>query len=232
MFSTPSRRRRGTISTSVLALLAAPLALVAPASANPGGTSEVFINEFHYDNGGTDSGEFVEVANPAGADLTGWSVVLYNGNGGASYDTDALSGTDTIQTVTYSGTVQNGSPDAVALADAGGNLVQYLSYEGAFAASNGPAAGQTSTDIGIFEAGTEAAGMSLQLTGSGTTAGDFQWTGPADDSPGAVNTGQTFTGGGDEEPPPAADEATIAEIQGTGARQPARGPDGDDAAAS
>ena len=90
MFSTPSRRRRGTISASVLALLAAPLALVTAAAANPGATSDVFINEFHYDNGGTDSGEFVEVANPAGADMTGWSVVLYNGNGGASYDTDAL----------------------------------------------------------------------------------------------------------------------------------------------
>ncbi len=40
----------------------------------------VFINEFHYDNAGTDSGEFVEIAGAAGTDLTGWKVVLYNGN--------------------------------------------------------------------------------------------------------------------------------------------------------
>ena len=38
-----------------------------------------FINEIHYDNVGTDSGEAIEVAGPAGTDLTGWSLVLYNG---------------------------------------------------------------------------------------------------------------------------------------------------------
>src|SRR5690606_35449458 len=31
----------------------------------------VFINEIHYDNTGTDAGEFVEVAGPAGTDLAG-----------------------------------------------------------------------------------------------------------------------------------------------------------------
>src|SRR5687768_8667852 len=54
----------------------------------------VFINEIHYDNTGTDAGEFVEVAGPAGTDLTGYSIVLYNGASPfGSYDTDALSGT-------------------------------------------------------------------------------------------------------------------------------------------
>src|SRR5688500_1703162 len=52
----------------------------------------VFINEIHYDNTGTDAGEAIEVAGPAGTNLTGWSIVLYNGAGGASYDTKALSG--------------------------------------------------------------------------------------------------------------------------------------------
>ena len=63
---------------------------------NPGRASAqtaVFINELHYDNSGTDADEGVEVAGPAGTDLTGWSVALYNGNGGAVYDTIALSGT-------------------------------------------------------------------------------------------------------------------------------------------
>jgi len=54
--------------------------------------TSIFINEIHYDNTGTDAGEAIEVAGPAGTDLTGWSIVLYNGSGGASYDTDALSG--------------------------------------------------------------------------------------------------------------------------------------------
>ena len=42
-----------------------------------GGTP--FINEFHYDNSGTDAGEAIEIAGPAGTNLTGWTLVLYNG---------------------------------------------------------------------------------------------------------------------------------------------------------
>jgi hypothetical protein len=48
-------------------------------------TSVVFINEIHYDNAGTDVGEGVEIAGTAGTDLTGWSIIPYNGNGGVSY---------------------------------------------------------------------------------------------------------------------------------------------------
>src|SRR5688572_32326239 len=33
----------------------------------------VFINEVHYDNTGTDTGEFLEIAGPGGTDLTGRS---------------------------------------------------------------------------------------------------------------------------------------------------------------
>src|SRR5688572_6432940 len=54
---------------------------------------EVRFSEFHYDNTGTDVGEAIEVSGPAGTDLTGWSIVLYNGSNGAVYDTDPLSGT-------------------------------------------------------------------------------------------------------------------------------------------
>src|SRR5262245_8983842 len=39
----------------------------------------VFINEIHYDNVGTDTGEFIEIAGPAGTDLAGWRLVRYNG---------------------------------------------------------------------------------------------------------------------------------------------------------
>ena len=55
-------------------------------------TAQVRISEIHYDNAGIDAGEAIEISAPAGTDLTGWSVVLYNGNDGAIYDTDALSG--------------------------------------------------------------------------------------------------------------------------------------------
>ncbi|GAA1479198.1 ExeM/NucH family extracellular endonuclease [Nocardioides aestuarii] len=191
--------RRAAGASVVVSLLAGGLSAlaVAPASAVPGPDSTVFINEIHYDNASTDVGEFVEVAGPAGTDLTGWSIVLYNGNGGAPYATTALSGSIPSQAGGY-GTVsvdaagiQNGAPDAVALVNSS-TLVQFLSYEGTFAGVGGAADGQTSTDIGVAEAGTEAVGQSLQLTGTGTTYGDFTWTGPTAQSPAAANTGQTF----------------------------------------
>lgn len=177
-----------------------------PGSLNAGQTYAVvscdataFINEFHYDNAGSDVGEFVEIAGPAGTDLTGWSVVLYNGNGGGSYGTIDLSAETIDDEGTGSGAVsvaragiQNGSPDGLALVDNTGAVIQFLSYEGSFTAADGPAAGLSSTDIGTSEPGTTAIGDSLQLTGTGTTAGDFAWTGPAAESPGSLNVGQTY----------------------------------------
>jgi len=99
----------------------------APAPArfdNP--TTTVFINEIHYDNTGTDAGEAIEIAGPAGTDLTGWSIVLYNGSNGAVYDTDPLSGVIADQADGYgtvsisypSNGIQNGAPDGIALVDA------------------------------------------------------------------------------------------------------------------
>ena len=61
-------------------------------TAPPPPATSVFVSEFHYDNAGSDSGEFVEVTGDAGGDLAGWSIVLYNGNGGAPYGTVALAG--------------------------------------------------------------------------------------------------------------------------------------------
>ncbi|TQV73830.1 PKD domain-containing protein [Aliikangiella marina] len=162
---------------------------------------DVWINELHYDNASTDVGEFVEVAGVAGADLTGWSIELYNGNGGALYNTVSLSGVIADEQggfgaidVAISG-IQNGGPDGLALIDSTGSVVQFLSYEGSFDAVDGSAAGLTSTDIGVSETSSTPAGDSLQLVGQGSTYGDFTWQAPANASPGLINSGQTFTGG-------------------------------------
>jgi len=160
----------------------------------------VFINEIHYDNIGTDAGEAIEIAGPAGTDLTGWSVVLYNGSGGAPYNTTSLSslipdlgnGFGTVSISYPANGIQNGSPDGIALVDAANSVVQFLSYEGSFTAVGGPANGLPSEDIGVSEAGSEPVGQSLQLSGSGTTYTDFTWTGAAAHTFGAVNTNQTF----------------------------------------
>lgn len=164
--------------------------------------ANVFINEIHYDNSGTsDVGEAIEVAGFAGVDLTGWSLVLYNGNGGASYGTIALSGVISDQSNGF-GTVsvlapglQNGAPDGIALVDNYGRVIQFLSYEGVMTATSGPANGLTSTDISVSEEPAPAAGLSLQLVGTGSSAGDFTWVAAADDNFGAINTGQSFLSG-------------------------------------
>lgn len=160
-----------------------------------------FINEIHYDNAGGDTGEFVEIAGVAGTDLTGWKIVLYNGANGNSYSTVTLSGVLANQQngfgtlhVTYpTDGIQNGAPDGIALVDANGVVVQFLSYEGSFVAANGPAAGMASVNIGVSETGSQS-GSSVGLVGSGTAAVDFSWALIADDTPGGVNAGQSFGG--------------------------------------
>ncbi|MEM6398541.1 MAG: hypothetical protein AAF741_19485, partial [Bacteroidota bacterium] len=146
----------------------------------------VFVSEFHYDNGGGDVGEFIEVTGTAGFNLDGYSLELYNGNGGASYNTFDLSGNiidnegngyGAVSIATPS--IQNGSPDGFALVDDAGVVVQFLSYEGSFTATDGPAEGLTSTDVGVVETGGTAIGESLQLTGTGCTDADFSWNPPA-----------------------------------------------------
>jgi hypothetical protein len=165
--------------------------------------SSVFINEIHYDNSGTDVDEAVEIAGPAGTDLAGWRIVLYNGNGGAVYRTTDLVGTipdqqDGYGTLVFSypiDGIQNGSPDGIALVDATDAVVQFLSYEGSFAAVGGPADGLVSTDIGVQEGSSTPAGHSLQLVGSGITYEDFAWSAAAAHTYGEINAGQTFGGG-------------------------------------
>ena len=165
-------------------------------------SANVFINELHYDNAGSDTNEKVEVAAPAGTNLSGWKIVLYNGSGGASYSTVNLSGTVANQcngwgTVAVAVTgIQNGNPDGVALVNASGAAVQFLSYGGTFAATNGAASGMTSTAIGQSESASTPSGHSLRLVGSGSAYSNFTWAAPAAHSFGACNPGQTFTGSG------------------------------------
>ena len=160
----------------------------------------VFVNEIHYDNDGTDTEEGIEVAGPAGTDLTGWSLVLYNGNGGSSYYTSNLSGIIPDQDNGY-GTmafaisgIQNGAPDGIALVEPEGTVVQFLSYEGTMTAVGGPADGMESKDIGVVEGASTLVGYSLQLTGTGTRYSHFVWSTPIAGTFGSVNTNQSFGG--------------------------------------
>lgn len=169
--------------------------------------SSVFVNELHYDNTGADAGEAVEIAGPAGTNLDGWFVRLYNGNGGAVYDTIALGGVipnlqDGFGVLAFERAgIQNGSPDGLALVDAGGTLLQFLSYEGTFVGVGGAADGVLGTDIGVTEPGNGPVGESLQLVGTGALFADFTFAPSMPNTFGAVNTGQTFVGGATDLPP-------------------------------
>jgi len=162
--------------------------------------SDAWINEFHYDNASSDVGEFVEIAGSANLDLAGWQIVAYNGNGGGSYKTTNLSGIISNQqngfgTISFAiSSLQNGAPDGFALVDNSGAVIQFLSYEGTFTATNGVANGMVSTNIGVSETSSTPVGDSLQLTGTGQSYSDFVWQSPSADSPGAINAGQTFSG--------------------------------------
>lgn len=171
---------------------------VAPTEAFP----DVRFSEIHYDNVGTDANERIEISGPAGASLAGWSIVLYNGNGGAVYDTKNLSGTIpatcgtrgvVVQAYAVNG-IQNGNPDGMALVN-NGVVVEFLSYGGPMTGVGGPAGGLTSTDIGIVEVAAPV-GQSLQRSGANV------WSGPKADTFGACNDG-TGT------PPPAQVVASV-----------------------
>ena len=161
-------RRVATLLISS-ALFAGVLPFVSPSPARA--MTSVFINEIHYDNDGTDTGEFIEIAFPEGTDLSGWSIVRYNGSGGAPYTTPLAAGADDLGALPVTGIttgygfvvveypangLQNGSPDGLALVDASDNVVQFLSYEGTFTALGGPADGIASTDIGASQGGPPA----------------------------------------------------------------------------
>ena len=143
------------------AFAAATLGLAAAASAN-----HIWINEFHYDNPGTDVGEFVEVGlrspNASGFTASDYALQFYNGSNGTQYGatTGTLNTFGTISaplpvagstsTITlYSLTLpvnglQNGDPDGIALVNLTNSTVEeFISYGGSFTAVGGLADGSS-----------------------------------------------------------------------------------------
>ncbi len=180
---------------------------------NANALTSVFINEIHYDNVGADTGEGVEIAGPAGTSLLDWQLLFYNGNNGDNYHAEAFgagyvipdlgNGFGTL--VVDKNGIQNGPMDGIALINDLGVVMQFLSYEGIFVPTAGPAKGQASTDIGVSETSSTPAGYSLQLTGIGSYYEDFTWTTGSSNTFGQFNTNQSF-----ERPPvPTPEPATL-----------------------
>lgn len=179
------------------------------------GDPTVWINEFHYSGANPENTEFIELAGPAALDVSNWSVVLYNGTASLRkvYMTIPLNSppTDvTVSAATFPNTtnnfgfitisftndasqIQNGDPDAIAVVDDTGKVVQFLAYKtGTFEAVDGPAVGCTPVQISKGETDTTPQDQSVQLTGSGSKYSDFTWSDPQTNTKGAANTGQTF----------------------------------------
>lgn len=173
--------------------------LILFALASPVLAQELWINEFHYDNDGSDTGEFVEVvvSDSVATAPPDIDVVLYNGSNGTVYGTHSLDTfTATAPVAGYTiyskpiSDIQNGAPDGLALVQ-DSLVVLFLSYEGDFTATDGPASGMVSTDIGVSESSSPI-GESLQLSGTGSSYIDFSWQPPATETAGAVNTNQSL----------------------------------------
>ena len=134
------------------------------------------INEFHYDNIGTDVNEFIEIritenmSNQPG-DLSLYIIAIYNGANQVSYGTETL---DNLAQTCDAGncyyvwevSLQNGTPDGIALSGPSG-LIDFVSYEGSFTAVSGIAAGVTSTNVGVTETASTTINGSIERTNSG-----------------------------------------------------------------
>lgn len=210
---------RETLTTTIAGLAIAPessftLNLTAIQGPNNQGpvSDEVFLNEFHYDNSGSDVGQFIEVVvapgfRSAGGSLSEIQVILYNGAPTqlSPYDTIPLSDFDNFSTPTISNgyeiftheaNLQNG-PDGIAIV-IDGTLTQFLSYEGVFTPLEGPATGIESLDIGVAQVPAQAAGFgSIALTGAAIDSAGMTWEQLSETTahtPGQLNPNQSFTG--------------------------------------
>lgn len=207
-------------TNSIRAAIASPDLAASVAATLPA----VRVSEIHYDNVGTDVDERIEISAPAGTNLVGWQLVLYNGSTTvrAPYNTTSLTGivpatcdVRGVIVISYPvNGIQNGAgtqsgidPDGWALVDPSGAVIEFLSYEGSFTALGGPAAGQTSADIGVRELANSAEGLGKSLQRTSTDV----WNAPAANTFGACNDNEapppppsptiTFSGRFASEPP-------------------------------
>lgn len=157
-----------------------------------------FINEINYlVSNPTDAG--LEIAGEAGSSMEGWSMVFYALDGTVDF-VEYISGGIIPDQENGHGSIwydveQNSNGGGIALTNASGNVVQFLSYGTVnyanviITAVGGPANGLTSEYIGT----QLVPNNSLQLTGTGLTYLDFVWSLPSSVTQGQINSNQIFS---------------------------------------
>jgi hypothetical protein len=175
----------------LLTALAAALALVAPASAQ---SRHLVVNEIEYNQPGVDTAEYLEIRNSAAVpvDLGPHALHFVNGaSGGATtYLTADLLAVDLAAGGYYvvcgdpstvpecdqdigvtSNLIQNGDPDAVAIVDGAGAIVDTVSYGGAVPGyTEGPAGAPTDLDTALQSLGRVPDGCDTMPTPSTSAA--------------------------------------------------------------
>ena len=152
----------------------------------------LFISEILYANAGSDEGlEAIEVTGTAGLDLDHYFIYLYNGSDGKMYGlvslrdlTGVISNQDSgfgTSVNSYPGTsanrsIENGMDGMALVFDDGTtvSVLEFISYEGSFTATNGPANGESSFDIGVEQDNPEpTVGSSMELIADAN--GNWAW---------------------------------------------------------
>ncbi len=104
------------------------------------------INEVDYDNAGTDLTEFVELWGVPGTDISGYQLIGHTASSGDEYATYTVPASTVIpadgfyvmgaatvanvdQVIGVTNLIQNGTPDALVLRNAGGTIIDALGYE-------------------------------------------------------------------------------------------------------
>lgn len=126
-----------------------------------------YISEVKYS---TEANDYIEVAVPAGTDISGYSVYIYRSNGTIQRGPESLGTVEStafgqdVYIVAFGGPTL-GSDDAIALVDDTGTVIQLISFNGnTITATEGPASGLTSTDVGH-----STGSVTLQSTDGGAT---------------------------------------------------------------
>jgi uncharacterized protein len=178
--------------------------------------ADLFINEVDYDQIGTDTGEWIEIAGTAGLSLDAYELAFNNGANGSEYatfDLDPANFTFSDETGTgwgffviglslaeygvapdytpgtwSSDEIQNGAPDSIQLRlKAGPVNIHLIDYEGDNTFT-------TEDQVTALPDTNTNAQQSLYLTGTGNTFSDFSFSVTAGNgTPGALNMGQTLT---------------------------------------